>query len=81
MLVTFDTSPLRMNVIVAYTPHAGKSKNGKIKFYKEFNDVFDSIPSHEINIILGDFNARLMEQLPHEIDIFGPYIVEKIIVP
>ena len=29
MLVTFDTSPLRMNVIVAYTPHAGKSKNEK----------------------------------------------------
>ena len=74
MLASFDTSPLRMNVIAAYAPHAGKSKNEKLKFYKELNDVFDNISSHEINIILGDFNARLMEQLPHEIDIFGSYI-------
>ena len=70
MLASFDTFPLRMNVIVAYAPHAGKKKNEKMRFYKELNDVFDSIPSHEISFLLGDF----MEQLPREIDIFGPYI-------
>ena len=63
-----------MNVIAAYAPRAGKSKDEKRKFYKELSDVIDSIPSHEINIILGDFNARFMEWLPHEVDILGTHI-------
>ena len=30
--------------------------------------------NHEINIVLGDFNARLMEQLPEETHVIGKHI-------
>ena len=74
MMISFDTSPLRTNVIAAYAPHAGTSKEEKRKFYKELSDVLDSIPNHETKIILGDFNVRLMEQLPHEVGVLGTHI-------
>lgn len=31
-------------------------------------------PKHETNIILGDFNARLMERLPHETETLGEHL-------
>ena len=34
---------------------------------QKLNDIFDSIPSHEIHIISSQFIARFMEELPHEI--------------
>ena len=80
MMISFDTSPLRMNVIAAYAPHAGKSKDEKRKFYKELSDVLDSIPNHEINIILENFNVRLMERLLHEVGVLGSTVSEMKIV-
>ena len=74
MMSSFDTSPLRMNVIAAYAPHACKSKDEKRKFYKELSDAVDGISSYGIDNIRGDFNARLMDRLPHEVDILGTHI-------
>ena len=31
-------------------------------------------PKHETNIILGDFNASLMERLPHETETLGEHL-------
>ena len=34
----------------------------------------DSIPEHETNIILGDFNARLMKRLAYETQTLGEHV-------
>ena len=74
IVVSFDTAPARTNVIAAYAPHAGRSMKDKDFFYQDLQADVNSLPKHEINIILGDFNARLAERLPHEHDIVGPHI-------
>ena len=33
-----------------------------------------NLPKHEINIVMGDFNTRLLERLPHECDIIGQHV-------
>ena len=74
LLATFETQPLNTNFIVAYAPHAGHYMQTKDSFYNTLNQLIDSLPRHEITIILGDFNARLMERLDHEENFVGPHI-------
>ena len=74
LMVTFDTSPIRLNVIVAYAPHAGKTQQEKDLCYREIQQTYNTLPPHEINLPLGDFNSRLMEVLPHESSFIGPHI-------
>ena len=74
MVVTFNSAPLRTNLVVAYAPHAGRAVAEKDTFYNKLCEVMDSLPKHEINIVLGDFNARLLERLPHECDMIGQHL-------
>ena len=74
LMITFDASPLRTNIVAAYAPHAGRSLVDKDNFYNELGKVLDNIPKHETNISLGDFNARLMERLPHETETLGEHL-------
>ena len=74
MVATFNTAPLRTNFVVAYAPHAGRAVGAKDTFYNELFEVMGGLPKHEINIILGDFNTRLLERLPHECDTIGQHL-------
>ena len=74
ILATFDTKPLKTDIVVAYAPHAGRSISDEDTFYTQLHEVLSTLPTHEINLILGDFNVRLMEQLPHEADVLGMHI-------
>ena len=74
MMATFETRPLKTNLIVAYAPHAGTSIADKDAFYNAFCQLVDSLPQHEINIILGDFNVRLIQRFPNEENFVGPHI-------
>ena len=74
MVATFNTAPLRTNFVVAYAPHAGRALGEKDTFYNELNEVMGGLPKHETNIILGDFNTRLLERLPHECDTIGQHL-------
>ena len=76
-MITFDTSPLRTNIVAAFSPHAGRSLEDKTIFYNELGKVLDSIPQRETNIILGDFNARLMERHPHEAETLGEHMIRE----
>ena len=74
LLATFNTYPVKTNVVAAYAPHAGRNEQEKDEFYSHLNHVAAALPKHEINIFMGDFNARLMEQLGHESNVIGPHI-------
>ena len=74
LVATFLTCPVRTNIVIAYAPHAGRSIKDKDLFYKDLQTAVSRLPKHEINIIMGDFNARLMERFPHEHDFIGSHI-------
>ena len=71
IVVSFDTARVRTNVIAAYAPHAGRSMKDKDSFYQDLQAPVNSLPKHEINIIRGDFKARLAERPSHEHYIVG----------
>ena len=74
LLASFDTQPLCTNIIVAYAPHALRPQKEKDDFYDKLNNTLSKLPKHEMNVIIGDFNVRLMEKLPHEDLILGEHI-------
>ena len=41
------------------------------------NEQTSKLPKQEMNIIAGDFNARIIERLPHESDTIGPHIFKE----
>lgn len=69
-----NTSPIAINIAATHAPHAGHSTQQKTKHYEELALQLSKLKKHEINIILGDFNARLMEQLPEESQVIGKHI-------
>jgi hypothetical protein len=45
-----------MNV---HEPSEEKSDNSKDSYYEEFKQVFDHFPKYHMNILLGDFTAKV----------------------
>jgi exonuclease III len=57
------------NIILlnVHEPSEEKSYDSKDSFYEELEQVFDLFPTYHMNILLGDFNAKLGRE-----DIFKP---------
>ena len=45
-----------------HAPSNGKTDDLKDNFYEELEYVFDHFPKYHMNILLGDFNAKLGRQ-------------------
>jgi exonuclease III len=52
------------NIIVlnAHAPTEEKSDDSKDSFYEELEQVFDHFPKYHMQILLGDFNAKLRRE-------------------
>ncbi|XP_022161478.1 uncharacterized protein LOC111027411 [Myzus persicae] len=48
-----------MIIICAYAPTKSGNKEVKDAFYEELEQVYDTIPSHCIKVLLGDMNAQV----------------------
>ncbi|XP_037931408.1 craniofacial development protein 2-like [Teleopsis dalmanni] len=59
MMVKINAKPLNINIIQVYAPTADKSDDEIKSFYAELNELMRLTKSHEINIIQGDFNAKV----------------------
>lgn len=59
MLVEMKMENTTLNVISVYAPDITKSKEEKIKFYENLQDLLDTTTAGTKTIILGDFNARV----------------------
>ncbi len=62
-----EANPVCINLAATHAPHAGHS-------VQKLTHHMSKWKNHEINIVLGDFNARLMEQLPEETHVIGKHI-------
>ena len=61
-------SGYRFNMILLNTraPTGDKCDDLKDSFYEELEQVFDHFPEYYMQVLLGDFNAKLgMEDLPN----------------
>ena len=74
MSMKIHSTPIPINIINLYAPHAGHSAQTKMEFYNLAHQLTQEIPSHSIKIIVGDFNARLIEALPHEQHLIGAHV-------
>jgi hypothetical protein len=56
-------------VLNVHAPTEDKTDDVKDSFYEELEHVFDKFPKYHINILLGDFSAKVCRE-----DIFKPTI-------
>ena len=50
---------IRLNVILCYAPTNDKTEEDKDRFYEELGDILDGMSDKDINILMGDFNAKI----------------------
>ncbi|XP_055373661.1 craniofacial development protein 2-like [Condylostylus longicornis] len=70
LLLQIHAKPLNINIIQTYAPTADKTDEAVESFYNEVEELMKMTKKHEINIIMGDFNAKI-----------GKSQVEKIVGP
>lgn len=57
--VSINTGNQKLNVISIYAPEDNKPQQEREGFYDQLQDTIESITPNETTIILGDFNARI----------------------
>ena len=48
-----------MSIVVAYAPHNFREVEEKVQFYHTLDEVVNKLPVHDVQIIIGDFNAQV----------------------
>ncbi|XP_060519890.1 uncharacterized protein LOC132698058 [Cylas formicarius] len=71
MLLKIRTKPLNINIIQVYAPTLDRGDDEVDKFYGEIKELLGLTKPHEINIIQGDFNAKIGSLQADQI--VGPY--------
>ncbi|XP_042874362.1 craniofacial development protein 2-like [Penaeus japonicus] len=58
LLVKLKTSPFNVNIVVAYSPTADSNEDEIDMFYDDLEAAHNQCKCNEVNIIMGDFNAK-----------------------
>lgn len=58
MVLHVENNP-RISAIVAYAPTENAEEAAKEEFYCTLSKTIESVPPHNIQLVLGDFNARI----------------------
>ena len=59
MTARLHSKHINISVTVVYAPTEDADSTDKDNFYRQLNDVQSGLPSHDIKLVLGDFNARV----------------------
>ena len=55
----FITQHAKISIIQCYAPTNQHEESKKDEFYLQLQDQIDSIPRHDIKIVMGDMNAQI----------------------
>ena len=58
-----------ISLICAHAPTEEKNEAVKNVFYANLEDLYEKCPAHDINMVLGDFNAKVGQE-----GTFGPTV-------
>lgn len=61
MMLQLQAKPRNINLIQAYAPIKDSSQEDIDEFYKEVQQLWRITKKHEVNILMGDFNAKIGE--------------------
>lgn len=59
MLIQFSAHPVNINLIVVYAPTSERPLAEVEEFYGQIDTLLKSTKKHEINLIIGDLNAKV----------------------
>uniref|UniRef100_A0A8D8Q762 Craniofacial development protein 2 n=1 Tax=Cacopsylla melanoneura TaxID=428564 RepID=A0A8D8Q762_9HEMI len=59
MLLQINSSPVNTNIIQAYAPTTDHSDEEVQLMYDQIQNILKKLPKHELNIVMGDFNAKV----------------------
>ncbi len=69
----FDSRYARMSVVVAYAPTEDAEEEVKDSFYESLQTIIDTIPKHDVLLVLGDMNAKIGADNEHHERVMGKY--------
>ncbi|XP_030761955.1 craniofacial development protein 2-like [Sitophilus oryzae] len=61
MMIQIEGTPLNVNIIQTYAPTSESSEEELERWYDELEQVYKLTKQHDINIIMGDMNAKVGE--------------------
>lgn len=61
LTIKLNTTPVATNIIQVYAPTSTCPDEEIDDFYSKLQSVYEALPSREVNIIMGDFNAKIGE--------------------
>jgi len=62
-MIQLKNRPVNINIIQVYAPTADKEKEDIDNFYEQLREILRSVKTHEINMIIGDFNAKVGREI------------------
>ena len=71
----FNSNHVKTTIIQAYAPTNVDSDANKDEFYEQLQSAYDEIPKHDTVISMGDWNAKLGQQMPGEEGIVGKEVL------
>jgi len=59
IMVRLQTTIVKTTIVQAYAPTNAADDEEKDAFYDQLHQVIDSIPTHDLKVVMGDFNAQI----------------------
>ena len=69
----FKSRHSKTTVVTVYAPTEDASEDDKDEFYQHCQEVLSNIPSHDIVVLMGDFNAQISSDRCGIETVVGPY--------
>lgn len=63
LVVRMEAEDQTLNIVSVYSPEDNKPKQERESFYDQLQNTIESLPNDQQSIILGDFNARIGNQI------------------
>ena len=63
-----------LHVIAAYAPHSDYRYEVRKDFFDQLLSAWGTVGSHTCTMALGDFNAKLFDQMPGDEDVIGRFL-------